>query len=132
MNITIENKKQKAIELMQKLDIYKPYIKGFNLPEKRQFLYSTDETFTRNKVFTRTCSFDISYIKEGRVAFGFYGPNTDNKTYIGLYTSGENAPVLQLRYRLSLGLGDNSVTETFEDVGITNYRKKQHFRFQQY
>ena len=29
MNITIENKKQKAIELMQKLDIYKPYIKGF-------------------------------------------------------------------------------------------------------
>ena len=29
MNITIENKKQKAIELMNKLDIYKPYIKGF-------------------------------------------------------------------------------------------------------
>ena len=29
MNITIENKKLKAIELMQKLDIYKPYIKGF-------------------------------------------------------------------------------------------------------
>ena len=25
MNITIENKKQKAIELMNKLDIYKPY-----------------------------------------------------------------------------------------------------------
>ena len=30
MNITIENKKQKAIELMQKLDIYKPYIIRFN------------------------------------------------------------------------------------------------------
>lgn len=29
MNITIENKKQKAIELMNALDIYKPYIKGF-------------------------------------------------------------------------------------------------------
>ena len=29
MKITIENKKQKAIELMNKLDIYKPYIKGF-------------------------------------------------------------------------------------------------------
>ena len=29
MNITIENKKQKAIELMNKLEIYKPYIKGF-------------------------------------------------------------------------------------------------------
>ena len=29
MNITIENKKQKAIELMNRLDIYKPYIKGF-------------------------------------------------------------------------------------------------------
>ena len=29
MNITTENKKQKAIELMSKLDIYKPYIKGF-------------------------------------------------------------------------------------------------------
>ena len=29
MNITIENKKQKAIELMNKLDIYKPFIKGF-------------------------------------------------------------------------------------------------------
>ena len=29
MNITMENKKQKAIELMNKLDIYKPYIKSF-------------------------------------------------------------------------------------------------------
>ena len=29
MNITIKNKKQKAIELMNRLDIYKPYIKGF-------------------------------------------------------------------------------------------------------
>ena len=29
MNITIEEKKQKALELMKKLDIYKPYIKGF-------------------------------------------------------------------------------------------------------
>ena len=29
MNITKEIKKQKAIELMNKLDIYKPYIKGF-------------------------------------------------------------------------------------------------------
>ena len=31
MNITTENKKQKAIELMGKLDIYKPYIKEFCL-----------------------------------------------------------------------------------------------------
>ena len=29
MNITTENKTQQAIELMGKLDIYKPYIKGF-------------------------------------------------------------------------------------------------------
>ena len=29
MNITLEEKKLKAIELMTKLDIYKPYIKGF-------------------------------------------------------------------------------------------------------
>ena len=29
MNITIENKKQKALELMKTLDIYKPCIKGF-------------------------------------------------------------------------------------------------------
>ena len=29
MNITIEYKKQKALELMKTLDIYKPYIKGF-------------------------------------------------------------------------------------------------------
>ena len=29
MNITREVKKEKAIELMKKLDIYKPYIKGF-------------------------------------------------------------------------------------------------------
>ena len=29
MKITKELKKQKAIELMQKMDIYKPYIKGF-------------------------------------------------------------------------------------------------------
>ena len=29
MNITLEEKKLKAIELMTKLDIYRPYIKGF-------------------------------------------------------------------------------------------------------
>lgn len=29
MQITVEEKKQKALELMKKLDIYKPYIKGF-------------------------------------------------------------------------------------------------------
>ncbi|MDY4592376.1 MAG: hypothetical protein SO434_03130 [Eubacteriales bacterium] len=29
MNITMENKKQKAIELMKKLGIYKPYIRDF-------------------------------------------------------------------------------------------------------
>ena len=29
MNITIENKKEKALELMNKLDIYKPYIRAF-------------------------------------------------------------------------------------------------------
>lgn len=34
MNITIENKKQKAIELMNKLDIYKPYIIKFVINKK--------------------------------------------------------------------------------------------------
>ena len=34
MNITIENKKQKAIELMNKLNIYKPYIHGFETDNK--------------------------------------------------------------------------------------------------
>ncbi len=34
MNITIENKKQKALELMKTLDIYKPYIKGFEKDNK--------------------------------------------------------------------------------------------------
>ncbi len=29
MNTTIIERKEKAIELMKKLDIYKPYIKGF-------------------------------------------------------------------------------------------------------
>ena len=29
MNITIEQKKQKAIEIMNTLNLYKPYIKGF-------------------------------------------------------------------------------------------------------
>lgn len=29
MNIATKNKRQKAIEIMNKLDIYKPYIKGF-------------------------------------------------------------------------------------------------------
>jgi hypothetical protein len=29
MNITIEEKKQKALELMNTLNLYKPYIKGF-------------------------------------------------------------------------------------------------------
>lgn len=34
MNITREIKKQKAIELMQKLGIYKPYIQGFEKEDK--------------------------------------------------------------------------------------------------
>lgn len=34
MNTTRELKKQKAIELMQKLGIYKPYIKGFKDSDK--------------------------------------------------------------------------------------------------
>ena len=34
MNITIENKKQKAIELMQQLNIYKPYVRGFEKDNK--------------------------------------------------------------------------------------------------
>ena len=29
MNTTIEERKQKALEIMQKLDIYKPYNEGF-------------------------------------------------------------------------------------------------------
>ena len=29
MNTTIEKRKIKALEIMKKLDIYKPYIKGF-------------------------------------------------------------------------------------------------------
>ena len=29
MNTTIEERKEKALELMQKLNIYKPYIEGF-------------------------------------------------------------------------------------------------------
>lgn len=37
MKITKELKKQKAIELMQKMDIYKPYIKGFK--EKNDIMF---------------------------------------------------------------------------------------------
>lgn len=40
MNITMENKKQKAIELMNKLDIYKPYIKEFK--EHNQICFFED------------------------------------------------------------------------------------------
>ena len=29
MNITIQDKKKKAIEILQRMDIYKPYIEGF-------------------------------------------------------------------------------------------------------
>ena len=36
MNITIENKKQKAIELMNKLDIYKPYIINVGTPQAKR------------------------------------------------------------------------------------------------
>lgn len=34
MNVTKEIKKQKAIELMQQLEIYKPYIRGFEKDNK--------------------------------------------------------------------------------------------------
>lgn len=48
MNITIENKKQKAIELMNKLDIYKPYKAAI---EKR------------NRWLAENCDLMIGYIK---------------------------------------------------------------------
>lgn len=38
MNITIEQKKQKALELMKKLDIYKPYIKALKKTTRFAFL----------------------------------------------------------------------------------------------
>ena len=34
MNITRDIKKEKAVEFMKKLDIYKPYIKGFKNEDK--------------------------------------------------------------------------------------------------
>lgn len=37
MNTTIEERKEKALEIMQKLDIYKPYIKGFR--DKNEVCY---------------------------------------------------------------------------------------------
>ena len=45
MNITIENKKAKAIELMKKLDIYKPYIKGFEKDNKKYKIWRGAETY---------------------------------------------------------------------------------------
>ena len=35
MNTTLEERKIKAIELMKKLDIYKPYIKGFEKDRRK-------------------------------------------------------------------------------------------------
>lgn len=38
MNIKNEQKKEKAIQIMQKLDIYAPYIRGFREENKCAFL----------------------------------------------------------------------------------------------
>lgn len=38
MNITNEQKKNKAIQIMQKLDIYAPYIRGFREENQVCFL----------------------------------------------------------------------------------------------
>ena len=37
MNITIENKKQKALELMKTLDIYKPYTFAYNFTKSNWY-----------------------------------------------------------------------------------------------
>ena len=38
MNITMQQKKNKAIQIMHKLDIYAPYIRGFREENKYAFL----------------------------------------------------------------------------------------------
>lgn len=47
MNITIEYKKQKALELMKTLDIYKPYI----LQHFPEYKYSAVDRYTGIQVF---------------------------------------------------------------------------------
>lgn len=52
MNITMENKKQKAIELMKKLDIYEPYIHGFEKDNLVGKYCNATDTTTQNQTKT--------------------------------------------------------------------------------
>ena len=55
MNIAIENKKQKAIELMNRLGIYKPYIKCFK--DKNSVPFTFDIKFCDHRIVPIYLSF---------------------------------------------------------------------------
>lgn len=78
MQITIEQKKQKALELMKKLDIYKPYIKGFEKDNEVCFFegfggfwaYQEPELMEKIKTFEKEHNCTVYAITHEYTEFG--------------------------------------------------------------
>ena len=102
MNITIENKKQKAIELMQQLEIYKPYIRGFEKDNKVCFfenfggfwVYQEPELMAKIKEIEETYNILVYAVTHEYLEFGecydfLYIPDYKEDWHEILYPAGK-------------------------------------------
>ena len=71
------------------------------------------------KIHTEITKIDVADIKGEKIAFGFSPIGQDETAFV--YSEGERAAVLSLRYNLNVGLGPRAVTEQFGGDGIENY-----------
>lgn len=78
MNISREKKKQKAVELLKALDIYKPYIQGFKQSDKVCFYenyggywaYQEPELIKKIKEFEEECDCLVYAVTHEYLEFG--------------------------------------------------------------
>ena len=102
MNITNEIKKQKAIELMNKLNIYKPYIHGFKTNNKVCFFenfggfwaYQEPELMAKIKEIEETHNILVYAVTHEYLEFGecydfLYIPDYKEDWYEILYPAGK-------------------------------------------
>ena len=103
MNITNEIKKQKAIELMQQLEIYKPYIRGFEKDNKVCFfenfggfwVYQEPELMAKIKEIEETYNILVYAVTHEYLEFGecydfLYIPDYKEDWYEILYPAGKS------------------------------------------
>ena len=102
MNVTKEIKKQRAIELMQQLEIYKPYIRGFETDNKVCFFenfggfwaYQEPELMAKIKEIEETHNILVYAVTHEYLEFGecydfLYIPDYKEDWYEILYSAGK-------------------------------------------